>query len=264
MRLPLFITLTGIAAAGLMLFTGCASFDSKAEERKADISKEELFKRMRKASDPKFRYRDAKSYVQKQEQEITYGENKVYFIVEVKFKKPHNFKVTTYKNWKPLNALISNGSNVWMADYSKKQTVELKGEQLNRAKFFFEMGQPGNAYSKIFSDIKLTEWIKGPEQYYKLDCTPKLDGVQPMTIFVGKNNFLTKKLETYMETSNDKLVKYVSFMDKYSLYEGIMIASVSTVIIDNIETKYRMINYQLDLDLPDDEFAPPVWSTITE
>jgi hypothetical protein len=53
-------------------------------------------------------------------------------------------------------------------------------------------------------------------------------------------------------------------MDKYSLYEGIMIASVSTVIIDNIETKYRMINYQLDLDLPDAEFAPPVWSTITE
>lgn len=250
-----------ISALVLMLVPGCAMLedDDEAFEQPADISKQQLFERMLATSDPTGVYRTAKSYIQRQEQELSASSKKSYYIIEIKFKRPDKFKVTTLKERKPVSALIFNGNKAWQVNYKTEKYVVLEGLAYKRAKLFFSMGQPGNQYSSIFPEVKLTEHIKGAEQYYKLVCNAKVKGISPIIIFVGKNNFLTKRLELNLETANGSKELYISTMDKYALYEGVMVASLSTVTFMGKNTKYGMIDYQLNVDLADDEFKPPVW-----
>jgi outer membrane lipoprotein-sorting protein len=249
-----------ISAILIMLVPGCTMVNEfEPFEQDADITKDELFKRMMATSDPTGTYAKAKSYIQRQEQEFsTSSSKKSYFIVEVKFKRPDKFKVTTLKEWKPVSALIFNVDRAWQVDYTNENYKELEGLDLQRAKLFFSMGQPGNQYSAIFPEIKLTEWINGAEQYYKLACNAKIKGINPITIYVGKNNFLTKRLVINPKKEDGK-GSYVSTMEKYGLYEGVMVASLSVVKSEGVEMKYRMIDYQLNIDILDSEFQPPVW-----
>ena len=246
----------------LVLVPGCALLDDDADtafEQPADISKQQLVERMLATSDPTGVYRKANSYIQRQEQELSGSSKKSYYVIEIKFKRPNKFKVTTLKEWKPISALIFNGDKAWRVNYKTQKYTVLEGLAFKRAKLFFSMGQPGNEYSKIFPEVKLTEWIKGAEQYYKLVCDAKVKGISPITIFVGKNNFLTKRLELNLETADGKREHYASTMEKYALYEGVMVASLSTVEFMGKKTKYGMIDYQLNIDLEDSEFQPPVW-----
>ncbi len=251
-----------IAVIFLGMIPGCALWGEEDEsfEQAADITQDEVFKRMMATSDPTGLYRKAQSYIQRQEQELSKSSSKKsYFIIEIRFKRPGKFKVTTLKERKPISALIFNGNKAWQVNYQREKYKELEGLALQRAKLFFSMSQPGNQYSTIFPEIKLTEWINGAEQYYKLVCDAKIKGISPITIYVGKNNFLTKRLVTNPELANGGRELYVSTMEKYALYEGVMVASLSTVKFMGIETKYRMIDYQLNVELHDIEFQPPVW-----
>ncbi len=257
----LFFTLTSVMV--MMLLQGCAILDDDdgdTFEQPADITKQQLFKRMLATSDPTGVYRKAKSYIQRQEQELSASSSKKnYFILEIKFKRPDKFKVTTLKARQPISALIFNGNKAWQVDYKTQKYVALEGLAFQRAKLFFSMGQPGNQYSSIFPEIKLNESINGAKQYYKLVCSSNIKGISPITIFVGKNNFLTKRLELNIATANGGQELYISTMDRYALYEGVMVASLSTVKFRGKETKYRMIDYQLNIKLDDKEFQPPIW-----
>jgi outer membrane lipoprotein-sorting protein len=245
----------------LVFEPGCTILDDENEafEQPADISKQQLFDRMLATSDPTGVYRKAKSYILRQEQELSGSSKKSYFIIEIKFKRPDKIKVTTLKARKPIRAMIFNGDKAWQINYEAEKYTVLEGLAFKRAKLFFSMGQPGNQYSSIFPEVKLTEWIKGPEQYYKLVCNAKVKGISPITIFVGKNNFLTKRLELTLEIASGQNEPYVSIMDRYALYEGVMVASLSTVEFMGKKTKYGMIDYQLNVDIADSEFQPPVW-----
>ena len=251
-----------ISTGMLLLLSGCAMFEddgNEAFEQPADITKQQLFDRMLATSDPTGVYRKARSYILRQEQELSNSSKKSYFIIEIKFKRPDKIKVTTLKAWKPIRAMIFNGKEAWQVNYEAKKYTVLEGLAFKRAKLFVSMGQPGNQYSSIFPEVKLTELIKGAEQYYKLVCDAKVKGISPITIFIGKNNFLTKRLELNLEIASGGSEPYVSIMDKYALYEGVMVASLSTVKFMGKETKYGMIDYQLNIDLADSEFKPPVW-----
>lgn len=251
-----------LSALGMMFVPGCVIFGDGAEdtfEQPADISKQQLFKRMLETSDPTGVYRQANSYIQRQEQELSASSKKSYYIIEIKFKRPNKFKVTTLKAWKPVSALIFNGDKAWQVNYEKKKYTILEGLAFKRAKLFFSMGQPGNPYSAIFPEVTLSELIDGAKQFYKLVCNSNVKGISPITIFIGKNNFLTKRLELNIETANGSRELYISTMEKYALYEGVMVASLSTVKFMGRETKYKMIDYQLNVDIDDSEFKPPVW-----
>ena len=253
-----------LAAAGLISLPGCSVLSEhdaivKGFEQPADISQAELFARMMATSDPTGTYRKAKSYIQRQEQEVSRDSGTSYYIIETKFKRPDKFRVTTYHGRKMLTALIYNGSRAWQVDYQHKKYVELSGAALQRAKLFFDMGQPGNQFSAIFPKIKLTEWIEGAKQYYKLVCDAEIKGVSPITIYIGKNNFLTQKLE-FTPSFGSGADHYVSTMDKYALYDNVLIASVCTVKFRGTESKYRIMDYKLNVKLNDSDFEPPVWN----
>ena len=52
--------------------------------------------------------------------------------------------------------------------------------------------------------------------------------------------------------------KYVSLIDRYSIYKGVMMASESTVFVNNDKQLFHTIDFQLNVDIPDSDFELPV------
>jgi outer membrane lipoprotein-sorting protein len=245
------------AVAGAMLPAGCGIFSSGPEEYPADINIFKLQERMQRATDPDRKFADANTYVQKQMLEVkqTFGEP-VQSIVEIKFKRPDMFKMTILRDNQQVNSVIFNGKQAWSINYAKKTVTPIEGLQFETFKFIFAMGHPGVSYTQIFKDVKLSQVRLNELEYYKMVCAPNISGLEPYTIYVGKNNFLPKMLET-TEQINGENSKYTAIMDSYAMYEGVMIAKESTTILNGLKQNYKMIYYKLNAAIDDSEFIPP-------
>lgn len=259
MRLIFKLSLCFLAVTGVVLLTGCGIFNSEPEEYPTDLNINQLQQRMQKASDPDRKYADANSYVQKQVLEVkkTFGEP-VQSIFEIKFKRPDMFKTTTLRDNQPVNSVIFNGKQAWLINYVNRTVAPIEGVRFETLKLLFAMGRPGISYTEIFKDIKLSQVRIDEMEYYKMVCTPHLGEQAPFIIYVGKNNFLTKMLETF-EMINGESLKYTATMDTYAMYEGVMIAKESTTVLGGLKQNYKVIFYKLNANIDDAEFAPPQW-----
>jgi outer membrane lipoprotein-sorting protein len=245
------------AVAGAMLPAGCSIFGSGTEEYPADISIAMLQERMQRATDPDSKYANANTYVQKQMLEVqkNFGDP-VLSIVEVKFKRPDMFKTTILRDNQPVNSVIFNGKQAWVINYTNKTVSPIEGIQFETLKLIFAMGHPGVSYTQIFKEVKLSQVRLNELEYYRMVCTPKISGLEPYTIYVGKNNFLTKMLET-VEQIKGVNAQYTAIMDTYAMYEGVMIAKESTTILNGVKQNYKVIHYKLNAPIDDSEFTPP-------
>ncbi|MFA6102042.1 MAG: hypothetical protein WCV67_05685 [Victivallaceae bacterium] len=245
------------AVAGIMLLSGCGMFNGGQEEYPADISIPLLQERMQRATDPDRKFANADTYVQKQMLEVkkSFGEP-VQSIVEIKFKRPDMFKMTMLRDNQLVNSVIFNGKQAWSINYFKKTVAPIEGLQFETLKLIFDMGHPGVSYTQIFKNVKLSQVRIEELEYYKMVCTPNVSGLEPYSIYVGKNSFLTKMLET-VEQINGENAKYTAIMDTYAMYEGVMIAKESTTILNGIKQNYKVIYYKLNAKIDDAEFTPP-------
>ncbi|QSH41459.1 hypothetical protein P0136_07930 [Lentisphaerota bacterium ZTH] len=243
---------------GCILTAGCGIFGGEPE-KPADISLNVLEKRMHKAMDPTGAYRNAQSYVQKQMLEIKRDwSGKKSFIVEVKFKRPDLFKTTTIEDNRKKDAVIFNGKKAWLVDYRNKQVIPIKGTKFEKLKVLFSIGRPDSTYEDVFKKVVVTETTIDNKPYYKLLCISKIKEQDPISIYVGKNNFLTKRLET-IERINGRPEKYISTIDKYTMHDGVMIPAETTVQLDNVKQKSIVILYKLNAKIKDSEFKPPTF-----
>lgn len=256
MKLIFKLLLSFAAGAGALLLSGCGMFNGGPEEYPADISIALLQERMQRATDPDRKFADASSYVQKQMLEVkkSFGDP-VQSIVEVKFKRPDMFKTTILRDNRPVNSVIFNGKQAWSVNYISQTVAPIEGLQFETLKLIFDMGRPGISYTQIFKDVKLSQVRMDELEYYKMVCIPNVSGLEPYTIYVGKNSFLPKKLET-VEQINGVNSKYTAVMDTYAMYEGVMIAKESTTILNGIKQNYRVIFYKLNAKIEDSEFTP--------
>jgi outer membrane lipoprotein-sorting protein len=249
----------GLAVAVIPFLAGCGMFSAPIEESPADLTVGQLQTRMRIASDPDGIYRKSVSYVQKQMLESKKGFSAPEtLIVEVKYKRPDMFKTTTLKDNQPVTSIIFNGKEAWLVNYDSKTAAKIEGEKFKRLQLLFALGRPDNSYTEVFPDIKLVQCRINEEQFYKLTCAEPKIQKEPFVIYVGKNNFLTKKLET-VENIGGELVEYSAVMDSYYMYEGVMIAKETTTMLNGNKQSYKVIYYKLNANISDDEFVPPVW-----
>lgn len=256
MRLIFKLLLSFSAVAGAILLSGCGMFNGGQEEYPADISIALLQDRMLQATDPDRKYATANTYVQKQMLEVkkNFGDP-VQSIVEIKFKRPDMFKTTTLRDNQQINSVIFNGKQAWFINYVNKTVAPIEGIQFETLKLIFAMGHPGVSYTQIFKNVKLSLVRIDELEYYKMVCTPNVSGLEPYTIYVGKNNFLPKILET-VEQINGVNSKYTAVMDTYAMYEGVMIAKESTTILNGVKQNYTVIYYKLNAKIDDSEFTP--------
>ena len=135
---------TLLFSALLALLAGCATAEPEIESP-ADITVSELETKMRTAMDPDGRYAKAKTFIQRQivstERFLDDPEEQV---VEVKFERPANFRLTTLDDNVPVSGLIVSGNNGWMVDYSGERIVELTPEQLDQLKILSGISNPDN------------------------------------------------------------------------------------------------------------------------
>jgi outer membrane lipoprotein-sorting protein len=249
----------GSAVAIVLMQTGCGMLKPAEEEYPSDLSIQQLQQRMKVASDPDGIFGKSNSYVQKQmlESKKTFGSPET-LIVEVKFKRPDMFKTTTLKDNQPVMSVIFNGKEAWLVNYDAKTAVKIEGEKFNRLKLLFALARPDNTYTEIFPDVKLTQCRINDEEFYKLNCADPKVQKEPFILYVGKNNFLIKKLET-VENLNGDLSKYTAVMDSYYLHDGVMIAKEVTANDNGLHQNYKVIYYKLNATIDSAEFAPPAW-----
>jgi outer membrane lipoprotein-sorting protein len=222
------------------------------EEKPANISLAALQDKMQKAMDPDGVFRKSKSYVQRQIKIVKKDwEDEKGYIVETKYKRPDKLKMTTWEDNAPKTSIIFNGTNAWIVNYDSKFRKKITGDDLEKMKVIFLLGRPGSTYQEIFKDVQVAEVEIDEQPYYKLNCISKFKDQPPFIVYVGKNNFLTKRI--------DIPPKVTSTIEKYGLYDGVIIPERISEQLGDSETQYRLIMYKLNVEINDSDFFPPLF-----
>lgn len=165
-------------------------------------------------------------------------------------------KMTTKEDNLPTTSIIFNGQNAWIVYYKDKKRVLIRGKRLEQMKMLFALGRPGSTFKEIFKDVKLTEVYIDERPYYKLKCISKFKDTAPFIIYVGQNNFLTKRIEIPPNVT--------SVIDKYGLYDGVIIPEQTSEYVGDSKKQYKLITYKLNVNIDDQEFFPPLFEGETK
>jgi len=241
------------ALLALLTFCGCSSLPDE-ELMPADISVEELEKRMAEATDPNGRYRDARSFVMKQVVETKrFMEKSEVQMVETKFLRPQYFKITTYDDNQPQVALISNGECSWRVDYAAKKVKLLDADELRQVKKFSDITSPGSRLSDIFKNITVQKCLIGDDVFYKVACPGEDNTV--LNAYVGVDSCQIERI-TIVKDGN---LVYDSSLKGYGLYEGVRIPEETVVRSGDSEQVFKVIYCKLNSPIELSEFRPPVF-----
>ena len=243
-------------AVFLLLAGGCTSFSEEISA--ADISIDELEKRMQQAMDPNGRFARAKSYVMRQQvtTDRSWMELPEVQMVEIKFRAPDQFKLTTYTDNEPEQMIIASGNEGWFVNMDSKKVVRLDRHKLESVLMLARLTNPGTPLKEVFKKISIDRSRIGDEDFYRLTCFREKD--TPMYIYVGCKDFFSRRLRMTMGVPGSR-IKYDSRMLNYSMYEGVMIPDESIVHQGSIEQKSKVIYYKLDVELDDKEFRVPLF-----
>lgn len=241
------------AAAALAVLCGCSSLSDETLSP-SDLKIEELEQRMAKATDPEGQYAKAQSFIMRQELTTKrFLDSPVVQMVETKFMRPDFFKITTYDDNKPSLAIISNGTNSWVADYNAEKIRVLDADALRQIKRLGEITRPGSKLSQIFDNIKVEKCRIGDELYYKVGCSGDKD--LTLNIYVDADSYQTERI-TIVRNGE---VTYDSSLKGYGLYEGVRIPEETSVKAAGTENTSHVIYYKLNPVIDPSEFRPPVF-----
>ena len=237
-----------LAVAAVLCFAaGCASLESEYDERPADISLDELERRMLRARDPNGVFLKAKSYLQKQV--VTDKRTGEQQICEVRYLAPDRLNMLMRKENQPDSAIILNGDSAWKVNYPERKVTPIVGLGLQQLKTMQRLGDPDDSYQDLFKKVDLSLCRIGEYEYYKLVCRPKLKGGYVLILYVGRDSYLLNRIRIpELETETR--------VDRYALYEGVMIAE-ETVSKDHFS---RVIYNRLNLEMDEQDFLPPVFT----
>ena len=254
----MFITkIVALTAMIVICCTGCISNQGLPPEEDlgpANISLNNLQLKMKQATDPKGTFRNSSSYIMKQQLITSTEDKKDAYVIITKFQKPKKLSITKLELGEPVSGQVINNMKAWSIDYTKKKCAPIEGRALRLIHLLFDISNPRATLSEIFPNIKLQQCRLGTRQYYKLYCRTKDDDIAPISIYVGKSNFLVKRVSFTRKIDG---LRYAASMDRYNLYEGVMVAKKLTVRINNTIQSYKTIMYKLNPQLKPSDFQPP-------
>ena len=240
------------ATALLALFVCCGcSMLNDEELSPADITLEELEKRMAEATDPHGRYAEAQTFVMKQvvETKSFFGGSSE-LMVETKIMRPNFFKITTYNDNQPQRAIISNGECSWVVDYVAKKVKQLDANELRQTKKFSDITSPGGKLSAVFGNATVHNCKIGDDLYYKVVCPGEKNTV--LNAYVGVDSCQIERITIV----TDGEVTYDSSLKGYGLYEGVRIPEETVVESGGVKKVFKVIYCKLNPPLEPSEFRP--------
>lgn len=236
--------------AALLAGGGCGSFPSE-DVYPVSTTIGEIETGMRKALDPDGRYASAKSYVQRQvSQEVRWlEENAAETLTDVKFVSPDKLLMVNYMDNEPQSGIVINGERGWVVDYSSKRTTPLDADRMRLVRTLTLIANPGSRLSQVFEDIKIEGCRIEGKEYYKLTC--KIDADIPtLDIYIDKDDFLIRYYRI-----GDTFSRVV----RYGLHEGVMVPVEMETDAGGRKTRVTVVDYKLDVNIPSEEFFPPVF-----
>ena len=242
-------------AVAVLLAGGC-SFNEEISA--SDISMDELEKRMQQAMDPSGRFARAKSYVMRQQvtTDRSWMELPEVQMVEIKFRAPDQFKLTTYTDNEPEQIIIANGKDGWFVDMDRKKVIRLDQKKLAGVMMLARLTNPGTPLKKVFKKVSLDRSRIGEEDFYRITC--QRENNTPLYIYVGSKDYYSRRMRMTMGVAGSR-INYDSRMLNYSMYEGVMIPAESIVHQGSMEQNSKVIYYKLDVELDDKEFQVPLF-----
>lgn len=242
-----FIGALAASAAVLLQFcSGCAT-SSAEQELSPDMTLSELESRIHAARDPQGVFMHAKSYVQKQIV-TTDGRDA---LVEIKYLAPDKYRLVTLKDNQPDTAIILNGDSAWFVNYQTHRVIAATDEQLVRLKKMYTLGTPGSSYQHLFAQVNLSMVVTDGREYYKMTCLPSRRTDTPLYIYVSKDSFLIQRVVI------PKPLDYQSTIERYGLYEGVMIPERTLIEQNGIRSVSKIYFNKINAEVSPDEFLPP-------
>lgn len=239
--------------AGVILFTGagCVMLEEDYDERPADITLDELEKRMLRARDPNGVFLKASSYLQKQiVTDLATGEQQ---ICEVRYKAPDCLNMLMRKDNQPESAIIINGSSAWQVNFPERKVTPIVGTGLSQLKTMQRLGDPDDSYRDLFRRVDLSLCRLDDNEYYKMVCHPKNRGSYKLVLYVGRDSYLLHRIRIPALDSETRV-------DRYALYEGVMVPEETI----SERSRSRVFYNRLNLPLEDQDFLPPVFGPASE
>lgn len=246
--------------AGLLL-SGCELLEEPLElppGEPSDLTLDQLVRKMQEATDPQGKYKDASSYILRQKVLSDRNGDKTESSLEIKFKAPSSMKYTSFKDRKATSIVVFDGQKAWNIDPDTgKSTVIPEGMRLDLVKVFAEFIKPGNTVKNIFSKVDVDMVKEDRHSFYRLVCRTENSKIAPYIMYIGANDFLTKRFETTLYSDGSKF-PYVSVTGKYVWIEGIRMASETTVSVAGNSEHSSLESFLLNPEIPDSEFQLPV------
>lgn len=241
-----------LSLTGLIFVSGCITDESEAD-MPLDITLEELVERMERATDPDRVYQKCTSYILKQKVSSDYS-SKVY-TVETKFKLPNFMKTTTYEDSVYLRSILYDGKHAW--EINENGNTEITGKPFEFLQQFASVGHPANTILDVFAKVEFTKIREKKNLYYRLVCFPKDEEMVTCIIYLDAYDFLIRKIETSIYSFKGKF-PYTSTIDKYEKSNGVLIPRKTVVDVGGSVQTYTVVDYQLNVEIPDAEFNLPV------
>ena len=246
-------------AVAALVLTGCAA-GFEEELSSSELTVHQLENRMRQAMDPTGRFVNAKTYVMRQQISTSRGwlEPPLLQMVEVKFRRPDQFKLTTYTDNDPETSIIVNGSSGWIVDVKRKKITKLNEEALSRVLVMAKLTNPGSKLGNVFDKVSIDRSRVDGEDFFRLTC--ENNGRKPIYIYVDTKEYLNRRMRMRFEFNGGRGgFDYDSQMLKYSMYEGVRIPDESIIRQAGVEQTSKVIYYKLDVSLEDNDFRPPLF-----
>lgn len=256
-----------------ILLCGCAAVETLEQ---SDLTIAQLEEQMEKAMDPEGAFRKASSYVQREMLKVEGIFWDDIYQIDLKYKKPDFFKLVTLENNQPVSAVIYNSGSAWQVDYNEKKVIEITGTDLLRLQMLYKLTSPAEKYSQLFKNIEVfrckirnESWdasVDSPddefEEYYKVVCGSVKNG-NVINIYVSAKDFLPRRIHADLTlVINSKKQNFESDcnIESYELMDNVMIPQKSVSVSNGMESSSTVFDYKLNVDIPDSEFLPPVFT----
>lgn len=248
------VSLFAVIAAAF--FSGCAA-DYVCGE--SDLTVKELEDKMRSALDPDGRFARAERFVQRFDVKIAKGlmEPPDEQMIEVKFARPGNFKISTSDVNGLQYAYVFNEKGGYMINYRKKSVIPLEKQLLQHLRTMREIADPVMELSSVFPIIDIKRCTADDREFYLLVCRKDAKSA-PLNFYISAGDYRLRSLTGKIKIGS-AVLDYSSTVVNYALNEGLMVADLTRSNTNGIKTSSRLVYFRLNPYFSPDEFKIPVF-----
>jgi hypothetical protein len=226
---------------------------STSSVRQEDLISD-ILNKMEIAVDPNQRAKEVKTL--KTVMDITVPSQNILLKVTVLDKFPDKTKLIQELPNGMRTVKVLNGDTAWETIEPTGKSRKITGKELEFMKFELFMKTPGVKLKEIFKSVEIESKneIIGDFECYKLKCIPagSLD-LPPITLFVDKTDFLTRRMDVQLPTPQG-VIDIQNKIKNYEIINGRNVPSEVEITQGGMSILKRLISVDENIALPDTEF----------